>query len=133
MLIKWTSIPGYKNEIWFTTLKTLFSIKKKFYVGTDKSKSKSVDKIIFNKISDYLQLMSKYCEFEQVIKILLESDNSATFRYSKDWFKNLFISKSDQEFLYRSAKVLLRNENSTMIDVIIENFQTGFKGNSYQT
>lgn len=133
MLIKWTSIPGYKNEIWFTTLKVLFNIKNKFNVGTDKSKSKSVDKIIFAKISEYLQLMSKYCEFEQVVKILLESDKSATFRYSKDWFKNLFISKSDQEFLYRSAKVLLRNENSTMIDVIVENFQTGFKGNSYQT
>jgi hypothetical protein len=132
MLIKWTSIPGYKNETWFVTLKTLFSIKNKYGVGTGKSKSKNVDKIIFSKISEYLQLMSKYIEFDLVVKVLLESDKTATFRYSKDWFESLFMSKSDQEFLYRSAKVLLKNENSTMIDIIIDNFQTGFRGNNYQ-
>lgn len=43
-------------------------------------------------------------------------------------FQAFSIQNNDQEFLYKSARVLLRNENSSMIDTIMEQHETGFKG-----
>lgn len=131
MLIKWTAIPGYKNELWFDALKTLFDTKTRFIKDIAKKNNRSYEYIIGDKVSEFLQLMSKYIDFETVIKHLLENDKNATFQYSKSWFLELFVSKSDQEFLYRSAKKLLSNENQTMIDVIFDQYQAGFKGSSY--
>jgi len=130
--VRWTAVPGYKDEMWFLALKTLFRIKKKYFIDKETQKTKAVNKIIFNKISDFLLLMSKYIEFESVIKILIEIDKKSTFKYSKEWFKNLFVSKADQEFLYRSAKYLLNNESSAMIDLLMDNHQHGFKGSLYK-
>mmetsp|Transcript_12591 Transcript_12591/g.11127 ORF Transcript_12591/g.11127 Transcript_12591/m.11127 type:complete len:160 (+) Transcript_12591:886-1365(+) len=129
MLNRWTSIPGYKDEMWFSMLRTLFEIKKKYHKNQSDC---AVNKIIFDKISEFLQMMSKNIMFENIIKVLLEIDVEATFRYSKEWFKNLFVSKSDQEFVYRSAKKLLSNENSSMIDNIHQRQETGFKGGQHQ-
>ena len=70
-------------------------------------------------------------EFANVIDVLVKNDNSGAFKYVKKLFMNIFMSKNDQEFLYRSAKVLLRNENTSMIDTIIEQNESGFKGNIY--
>lgn len=111
--------------MWFDALRTLFKMKDKA------DKDGAVNRVLLNKISEFLQLMSKYVEFNKVIDVLLESDKKANFRYVKDWFKNIFVSKNDQEFLYRSAKVLLSNENTIMIDSIIERAESGFKGNVY--
>lgn len=70
-------------------------------------------------------------EFAKVIDVLVKNDNTGAFKYVKKLFTNIFVSKNDQEFLYRSAKVLLRNENTSMIDTIIEQNESGFKGNIY--
>lgn len=119
MLIKWTAIPGYKNATWFEALRVLFQIKNKLDKTADLYTKKGVESAVFNKISEFLQIMSTYVEFEQVIEVLLKSDRMATFKYANKWFTNLFISKNDQEFLYRSAKILLSHENSQMIDTIV--------------
>jgi hypothetical protein len=125
ILIKSTARSDCKEEMWFDALRTLFKMKDKA------DKDGAVNRVLLNKISEFLQLMSKYVEFNKVIDVLLESDKKANFRYVKDWFKNIFVSKNDQEFLYRSAKVLLSNENTIMIDSIIERAESGFKGNVY--
>ncbi len=113
-------------------LRALFRIKKKYFVDVETKKTKAVNLILFNKISDYLELMSKYIEFGNVIKLLLEVDERATFRYSKKWFQSLFVSKEDQEFFYKSAQPLLSNEHSAMVDNMVDMYQHGYKGGQSQ-
>lgn len=125
ILVKSTARSDCKEEMWFDSLRTLFKMKDKA------DKNNAVNRVLLNKISEFLQLMSKYIEFEKVVDVLVQSDKKATFRYVKEWFKSIFVSKNDQEFLYRSAKVLLSNENTIMIDSIIERSESGFKGNVY--
>lgn len=127
VLIRASIRPDAKEQMWFDTLRTLF----KFLEGKDaaqNSKSRMIHDFIYRKISDLMQLMSEYVDFEKVVDVLLDIDPNARYCYSKDWFKNLYISKNDQELLYTSAKRLLSNENSSLIDSIIEKNNAGFIG-----
>lgn len=75
-----------------------------------------------------MQEMSENIEFEDIIKVLLQIDPAADYCYTKNWFQQLFISKNDQELLLTSAKQLLSNENSALIDKIVERYNVGFVG-----
>ena len=87
MLIRWTAIPGYKDETWFSTLRTLFKIKQKYYQNKEDNNDNTVNRILFDKISEYLQLMSKYINFDSLIKVLLEVDQDSTFKYTRKFLK----------------------------------------------
>ena len=113
--------------MWFDTLKTLFVIKDKFS-ASDKGKQNISKEFISKKVSDLMQEMSENIEFEDIIKVLLEIDPAADYWYTKNWFQQLFISKNDQELLLSSAKRLLSNENSALIDTIVERYNVGFIG-----
>eukprot|EP00345_Euplotes_harpa_P012801 CAMPEP_0168350564 /NCGR_PEP_ID=MMETSP0213-20121227/21213_1 /TAXON_ID=151035 /ORGANISM="Euplotes harpa, Strain FSP1.4" /LENGTH=65 /DNA_ID=CAMNT_0008360973 /DNA_START=1 /DNA_END=194 /DNA_ORIENTATION=- len=63
-----------------------------------------------------MHVMSENTDFEKVIGILLEIDPKADYIYSKNWFQQLYVSKNDQELLLTSAKRLMSNENSSLID-----------------
>lgn len=130
ILIRAHGRPDFKNlesKMWFDTLKTLFSIKDKFGAAERGKQNISKD-FISKKISDLMQEMSENIEFDDIIKVLLEIDPAADYCYTKNWFQQLFISKNDQELLYTSAKRLLSNENSAMIDTIVERYNVGFIG-----
>ena len=89
-------------------------------------------KYIYSKVSELLDLISKYVDFEKILKELISIEKDADFSYTNEWFKNLFYSKNEQEFLYRSANVLLSNENSQMIESIMHLYEGGFKGDVYE-
>ena len=75
-----------------------------------------------------MQSMSEYVDFNKIVDELLKIDKNVMYSYSKEWFRNLYSSKNDQELLYSSAKRLLSNENSSLIDTIIEKNNVGFIG-----
>mmetsp|Transcript_3656 Transcript_3656/g.3086 ORF Transcript_3656/g.3086 Transcript_3656/m.3086 type:complete len:103 (-) Transcript_3656:428-736(-) len=75
-----------------------------------------------------MELMSEYVNFEKIIDVLLSIDKNLSYQHAKAWFNSLHISKNDQELLYKSAKRLLSNENSSLIDTIIERNNIGFIG-----
>jgi len=75
-----------------------------------------------------MELMSEYVNFEKIIEVLLSIDKDLTYKHAKAWFSSLHISKNDKELLYTSAKRLLSNENSSLIDTIIERNNIGFIG-----
>jgi hypothetical protein len=75
-----------------------------------------------------MQMMSEYADPQEIITELLKIDPDITYHYAKNWFKGLYVSKNDQELLYTSAKRLLSNENSALIDTIIEKNNVGFIG-----
>lgn len=132
ILIKYTGRPDFSNDTWSNALKAFFKIKQKHAQSPKRDKDKAVQKLLFNKISEFLRLMSKYVDFNEVLKMLLSSDKTATFKYAHEWLKHLFDSQSDQEFLYRSAKILLANENTNLIDNLVEQHENGLKGNMFQ-
>ena len=76
--------------------------------------------------------MSKYVEFEKVVNELIQIEKEAEFSFTNEWLKSIFFSKNDQEFLYKSATVLLSNENSQLIEIIVRNYENGFKGDVYE-
>ena len=75
-----------------------------------------------------MQSMFEYVDFNKIVDELLKIDKNVMYSYSKEWFRNLYSSKNDQELLYSSAKRLLSNENSSLIDTIIEKNNVGFIG-----
>ena len=118
-----------KEEIWFKALRVLFTIRKNVNKNVGEKKTiKLVEGFINNKISQLMQIMTEYIDFENVIEVLLGIDKNILYSSAKDWFQGLYIAKNDQELLYSSAKRLLSNENSSLIDVIIERNNIGFIG-----
>jgi len=128
LLVKYTGRPDFTNEMWFKSLKALFKIKQETSKSTRKDREKSVYRVLYKRISEFLQLMSKYVDFNDVLEMLLESDSTATFQYAKEWLKTIFVSQNNQEFLYKSAKKLLENETTIMIDNLYEQHDAGLKG-----
>lgn len=117
------------DAIWFKTLKVLFTIRQNVAKEKDEKKTQKLEEaVVNNKISELMQIMSEYIDFEKVIEFLLEIDKTLAYNHAKDWLNNLYVSKNDQELLYSSAKRLLSNENSALIDVIIERNNIGFIG-----
>lgn len=95
---------------------------------TKDPKTDMISQFIYTKIERLMELMSEYVNFEKIIEVLLSIDNDLTYQHAKEWFKSLYVSKNDQELLYTSAKRLLSNENSSLIDTIIERNNAGFIG-----
>lgn len=116
------------DEIWVESLKTLFTMRNSM-LGKDKDpKTDLISQFIYKKIERLMELMTEYVDFEKIIEVLLSIDNDLTYQHAKEWFRSLYISKNDQELLYSSAKRLLSNENSSLIDTIIERNNAGFMG-----
>jgi hypothetical protein len=114
------------DEIWVETLRTLFAMRNNSL--TKDPKTDMISQFIYTKIERLMELMSEYVNFEKIIEVLLSIDNDLTYQHAKEWFKSLYVSKNDQELLYTSAKRLLSNENSSLIDTIIERNNAGFIG-----
>lgn len=131
ILVKSTGRPDCTEVVWFDALKTLFRIKDKHSHDKKGTKAKPVLVELNKKLSNFLLLMSKYVDFQAVIDTLVETDKDAKFSYAHEWLKTIIRSKSDQEFLYRSAKGLLKNENSAMIDTIVQQHENGLKGSIF--
>ena len=93
ILVKSTGRPDSSDKLWFDALQTLFIISKEHSKSKSKSKRDFIRNGFFEKISDFLQIMSKYVEFDQVVNKLLEIDPDAVFKYAKDWFSSIFNSK----------------------------------------
>jgi hypothetical protein len=111
-------------DIWSTWLHEMFEIRNKFI----QEKSPAINDFIYQWISELMQTMSEYVEFNKIVDELLKIDKNVKYNYAKEWFRNLYWSKNDQELLYSSAKRLLSNENSSLIDTIIEKNNIGFIG-----
>lgn len=92
---------------------------------------RGLNKFMYGKIAELLNLMSKYVEFEKVLNELIQTEKEAEFSFTNEWLKSIFFSKNDQEFLYKSARVLLSNENTQLIETIVKNHENGFKGDVY--
>lgn len=114
------------DSVWFDALRSMFKIRDK--LTNNSGKLDMINDFIFRKIAELMQLMSEHVDFEKVIEVLLEIDPNVKYHHSKQWFKGLYVSKNDQELLYTSAKRLLSNENSALIDAIIERNNIGFIG-----
>ena len=123
--------PDFSDGAWINCIRKLFKIKNKFCNQKDEQKQKLLKKYIFSKISELLNLISKSVEFEKVLKELINIEKDADFSYTNEWFKSIFYSKNDQEFLYISATALLSNENSQMIETILHQSESGIKGDVY--
>jgi len=112
------------KDIWFQCMKEMFKIRDSFI----SKKNQTIHNLIYQCISDLMQMMSEYADPQEIITELLKIDPDITYHYAKNWFKGLYVSKNDQELLYTSAKRLLSNENSALIDTIIEKNNVGFIG-----
>lgn len=132
ILIKSVGRPDCSDNMWINALRKLFSIKNRLCNSKLESKQKTLKKFMYSKIAELLNLMSKYVEFEKVVNELIQIEKDAEFSFTNEWLKSIFFSKNDQEFLYKSARVLLSNENTQLIEVIVRNHENGFKGDVYE-
>ena len=108
-------------------MRSLFIIKDDLTDGSS-TKSSVIRGMIYSRITEMMSLMSEYVDFEQIVDTLLEIDPTTTYEHCIKWFERLYSSKNDQELLYTAAKRLLSNENSSLIDMIIERNNVGFIG-----
>ena len=127
ILIKSSNRPDASDTFWFDTLKCLFSIKDSLTDGSS-TKSSVIRGMIYSRITEMMSLMSEHVEFDLIVDNLLEIDPNTTYEHCIKWFESLYSSKNDQELLYTAAKRLLSNENSSLIDMIIERNNVGFIG-----
>ena len=116
-----------KSEMWYISLTTLFKIRDSFSLVPG-SKQNNARDFISTKIFDLMEVMSEYIDFEDILTILLTIDSETDFSHSKSWFQKMYISKNDQEILLISAKNLIHDQNTLIIDTLIERNNYGLIG-----
>ena len=120
-------LQNLKGEMWFTSLSILFKIRDSFITIAGAKQNNARD-FILTKIFDLMEVMSEYIDFEDILTVVLEIDKEIDFSHSKSWFQKMYISKNDQEIMLNSAKKLLHDQNTKIIDSLIERNNHGLIG-----